>query len=110
MADASNNEVQTTNHRRSENYIDEYVTKFSMSGLETDGERYVHLRLGRTSMDVGGEKHTFDDNGNLTSIAPKDLEVYRLNVAGLTLPLSLVQELRDAFTEALEEPHDGSED
>lgn len=98
-------------HRRSHHYIEEIADKFSLVTLQSGKEARVHIQFGRDSVFIGGETTSDfvdEDGGTRRRVSADNVDMYRLDVAGLSLPLETVRELHGVLGDILRR-EDGDE-
>jgi hypothetical protein len=78
-------------HIKASSYVDEQVDKFDAFSIAWNGSEAIHLTFGRNTVNVKNTKFFIQDG--VSSVESGDMDVIRLDVAGLTIPLETAREL-----------------
>ncbi|KWT12037.1 MULTISPECIES: hypothetical protein [Pseudomonas syringae group] len=81
-------------HRRSSNFQDEYVDKFTPVAMSWNGSERMHVTFGRDSLEVLKEQIVPDPEDNRRAIlANPHVAGYRNDVVALMMPLDVAEKL-----------------
>lgn len=83
-------------HIKASSYVDEQVDKFDAFGVTWNDDEAIHLTFGRNTVNVRSTRFYIEDG--VSGVESGDMDVVRLDVAGLTLPLSTAKELAETLT------------
>lgn len=86
-------------HRRADRYVDEYVDRFSLTGMQSPAGLAISLTLGRDTVEVKYEKLSSDGAGGMNATIDSDcIQPYRLDVATFQMPIQAAKGLAEALT------------
>lgn len=81
-------------HRRSSNFQDEYVDKFTPIAMSWNGSERMHVTFGRNSLEITKEQIVPDpENNQRATLANPHVTGYRNDVVALTMPLDVAEKL-----------------
>lgn len=88
-------------HQHAASYVDEHVDQFDAFSMSWNGADAVHLTFGRNTMLVKTSRlEHYDDKP--AEIKSGKVEVFRLDVAGISMPLSVAKELAETLTRMIQ--------
>ncbi|MCK9691338.1 hypothetical protein [Pseudomonas syringae] len=94
-------------HRRSATFIDEFVDKYTVRAISWNGEERLHVTLGRDSLEIVNEQIVPDENNFLKAVLAGGTTVaYRNDVAGLTIPVDVAEDLAIALLKVVKHSRD----
>ncbi|MCF5551917.1 hypothetical protein GIV71_15655 [Pseudomonas syringae] len=94
-------------HRRSTTFIDEFIDKYTVMAISWNGEERLHVTLGRDSLEVVNEQIVPDENDLLRAVLAGGTTVaYRHDVAGLTIPVDVAEDLAIALLKVVKHSRD----
>jgi hypothetical protein len=106
---AGEGHTQKLQHKRADRFVEEFVDKFSLIGLQVGKESRVQIQFGRDSAFIDGESSVDfvrEDGESRRRVEADDVSTYRLDVVGLTLPLEAVRELHGVLGTVLRREDD----
>ena len=102
------NELQ---HRRSSTFVDEYVDKYSALTISWNDDERVHVTFGRDSLEVTSERIVPSPaDPNVAILASPRVSAYRNDVASLTMPLEMAEDLAISLLKMIEHTKQKSSD
>ncbi|WIN08174.1 MULTISPECIES: hypothetical protein [Pseudomonas] len=94
-------------HRRSIAFVDEFVDKYTVMAISWNGEERLHVTLGRDSLEVVSEQIVPDENDARKAVLTGGSTVaYRHDVAGLTIPIDVAEDLAIALLKVVKHSKD----
>lgn len=105
MADQKHKLEGRLPHKKAPNFINEYVDRFSITNMLNGGEQSIAITMGRDVLEIVDELVSED------GLQPhrEGFEVFRRNVATVTIPVAGAKALVKAIMRQLE-PQDGEPD
>jgi hypothetical protein len=90
-------------HRKSENFINEYADRFSITNMMNGPNHFVTIAMGRDVVEV------LDELISDTGLTPhKDgFEIYRRNVASVSIPIEAAEALANAILRQIKPAESG---
>lgn len=94
-------------HRRSATFIDEFIDKYTVMAISWNGEERLHVTLGRDSLEVMSERIVRDkDDVTKAVLASGRTTAYRNDVAALTIPVDVAEDLAIALLKVVKQSKD----
>ena len=91
-------------HRRSAIFVDEFIDKYSALAISWNGEERVHVTFGRDSLEVTSEQIVPSHaDPSIAVLANPKVTPYRNDVASLTMPLEVAEELAITLLKMIEQ-------
>ncbi|WP_282372275.1 hypothetical protein [Pseudomonas sp. PS02290] len=88
-------------HQKSNSFVDEHVDKFDAFTMSWNGAEAFHLTFGRDTVSVQTSRiETYDDKPS--EIKSGRVEIHRLDVAGISMPISTAKELAQTLITMIE--------
>lgn len=97
---------QTIPHVRASNFVDEQVDQFDAFSILWNGQEAVHITFGRTSLNLKNSVLLVKD-GSMER-ATGDIDVHRLDVAAVAMPLDVARQLADVLQRMIKQASDRS--
>ena len=82
-------------HIKAGSYVDEQVDKFDAFAISWNDDEAIHLTFGRNTVNVKNTKFFVEDG--VHGVESGDMDVIRLDVAGLTIPMDVARELAETL-------------
>lgn len=86
-------------HIKASSYVDEQVDQFDAFAISWKDEDAIHLTFGRNTVNVKTTRF-YVENGE-AGVESGDMEVLRLDVAALTIPMDTARELVALLTKMI---------
>ena len=86
-------------HIKAASYVDDQVDKFDAFGITWNDDEAIHITFGRNTVNVKTTRFFLDDG--VPGSESGDVDVIRLDVAGLTLPLNTAKELVETLSKMI---------
>lgn len=83
-------------HVKASSYVDDQIDKFDAFAISWNDQDAIHLTFGRNTINVKNTRFYVED-GN-PGVESGEMDVVRLDVAGLTMPLSVAKELAETLS------------
>lgn len=86
----------TVPHIKAGSYMDDQVDQFDAFAIRWNNQDAIHLTFGRTSINVKNSVYLTKDG--VTERQSGDIEVFRLDVGAVTMPLDTAKELAETLS------------
>lgn len=82
-------------HIKATSYVDDQIDKFDAFGITWNGDEAIHVTFGRNTINIRNTRFYVEDG--ISGVESGEVDVLRLDVAGLTMPLDTAKELAETL-------------